>query len=278
MISLIQTLPIGNALRVFLNPPAGASQWKLLRNTVNTFTGHNDPAAAVVLDTESLRQVLDRSGLANGTTYYYKPYSLTGAVWTGHDSVAAVPEASLLDASIDALSIVRERIEMGMQAEITAGRLKHNYNRIPVLTAPPLFEDTRWPVITVHLDDDSPAEHGIGMELVPDQSDGDDVTEFEGYLSSVRLNIVAWSLNPDERAILRKALKRVVLGNAQVFDDAGMTNIVTAFTDTEDFQSFSAPVYQSLCRLSCLAPSAVSGSIGTIDEVDVEINVDLAPA
>lgn len=270
MISLIQSLPIGNALRVHLQRIAGATRWKLLRKIADTFTGHDDGAATVVLDTTDDLVVLDRSGLANGTTYYYKPYALIGSDWVGYTSVGAIPVASLEDASSDVLSLVRERLEMGMQAEISAGRLTHPYNRMPVFTAPPLYEETKWPVITVHLQDDGPGEFGIGMDIVPDEFDGNDWTEYEGYLSSVQLTVVGWSLNPDERIAIRKAIKRVILGNMPIFDDAGMINVDPRLSDVDDFQSYSAPVYQCMCNLSCLAPSAVRSSVADIAEINVQ--------
>lgn len=275
MISLIQALPIGNALRVHLNPPAGAERWRLLRKLADNFVDQDDPDAVVVLDSQTDRVVLDRDALANGTTYFYRPYSFADGTWQEHDTVAAAPEAVLADASVDVQLLVRERLEMGLQAEIDGDRITHEYNRIPVYTAPPVFEETRWPVVTVHLNNDARGESSLGMHIVPDEFDDaeTDWTEFEGYLSAVNLLVVGWALNPDQRIALRQAIKRVVLGNLPVFDDVGMLNVEAQLSDAEDFASYSAPVYQAVCQISCLAPSAVSAAVDAIDDVTVTAEV-----
>ena len=65
MISLVQILPVGNALRIFITPPVGAEAVRLLRRTADTFTGYNDVGAFLV--SESLDQaVIDTTGLVNG--------------------------------------------------------------------------------------------------------------------------------------------------------------------------------------------------------------------
>lgn len=277
MIALIQTLPIGNALRVHLRPPDGASRWRLLRKPADAFAGHDDPAAHLVLDSDQETVALDRGGLVNGQTYFYRSFALVGGDWVASPSVGAIPQQELEDRSVDVLSLVRERLEMGLQADIDAGRLRHRFGRVPVLTAPPVFEDTAWPVVVVHLQSDAPSVHGLGMVLDPGLADENgDWTDMEGYLSAVNLTIAGWSLNPDERIALRKALKRVLIGNMPVFDDAGMVNIDTQFSDTEDFQSYSAPVYQAVCQFSCLAPSAVNG-LGAVPTITETITTALTP-
>jgi len=275
MITMIQVLPIGNAMRVFLRPPDSSTRWRLLRRTDDAFTGEDDPDAVVVLDSAVDKVVLDRSSLANGTLYYYKPYYLISGAWTESDHMAAAPEATLVDASTDPQELVRERLQLALQAEINSGQLKHEYNRMPVYTAPPAYEDTRWPVVSVHLTSDARGESALGMGIAPDIFDSDDGewTEFEGYFSAVNLMVVAWSLNPDERIALRKAIKRAVLGNLPVFDDAGMLNVEVNFSDAEDFDRYPAPVYQAVCQISCLAPSAVSAQVDEIVDVTVTAEV-----
>jgi hypothetical protein len=54
-----------------------------------------------------------------------------------------------------------------------------------------------------------------------------------------------------------------------VFDDFGMTRIDVQQTNTEDFESYSAPVYQSVSTLTCVAPSAAGGMVSAINEIDV---------
>lgn len=93
---------------------------------------------------------------------------------------------------------------------------------------------------------------------VPDDF-GDDIwTAHEGWLSSVQIQIVGWSLNADERIELRKAIGRIIKANLSLFDHEGMIQIEVSQQDVEDFTSFSAPVYQSMASFSCLAPSHIS--------------------
>ena len=141
--------------------------------------------------------------------------------------------------------------------------------RIAVLTAPPAFDDTYWPVVTVHLGNDASGERGIG-EIVAHDSGPDEsgfITEREGWLSRVSLTIVAWSLNPDERGLLRRAIHALVIGNLPVFEAAGMQQIDLSQDDTEDFTSFDAPVYQTVSTLRCIAPAVVSSESLAIREI-----------
>lgn len=272
MISMIQSVAAGNALRVFLEPPAGARAWRLLRKLADTFTGESDPDAVVVHEGAD-KPVLDLLGLINGTLYYYRPYYFDGAAWSEGETVTGTPAATYVDGSTDALSVVRERLDLGLQVELARSTLVHEDGHISVLTAPPLMQDTRWPVVTVHLVEESPAERGIGEIVGIDEfSDNTGMwSEAEGWLAKVQLSIMGWCLNPDERIDLRKALRRILVTNLPVFDAAGLTELRFSQQDMEDFESFDAPVYQVMCTLDCMAPVRVSSTADAITDVDVTI-------
>jgi hypothetical protein len=216
---------------------------------------------------------LDAEALVNGTTYYYKTYTWNGSVWTAEPTVSVVPNPNFEDIGTDVLSVVRDRLDEGLKVMLAKGLLTHPQGHIQVLTAPPAFEDTAWPVVTVHLMQDSPGERGIGELIGFDEFDSDawEWTGSEGWLSRVQLTIIGWCLNADQRVTLRKALKDIVIGNLPVFDAYGMVQIEFQQSDTEDFQSYAAPVYQVSNTFSCLAPSAVSTTDPAITDVEATI-------
>ena len=271
MIARIQSLAAGNALRIFLEVPAAASKLRLLRKVSDTFAGHDDADAFLVTD-ELAAAPLDTADLLNGTLYYYRAYYLVGGTWEASQSASATPMATYADKGGDVLSLLRDRLDLGLQAEVARAKLVHPDGHIKVLTAPPIYEETTWPLVTVHLQNESPGERGIGEVLATDEFDEEAGTwsEGEGWLAGVQIIVMGWSLNPDERIELRKALRRIVVANLPVFDDAGMIEIQFAQQDTEDFGSFSAPVYQTLCTFSCTAPVLVGAEVAAINDVQVK--------
>lgn len=261
MISFIQPIPIGNALRIFITPVFGAKKWRVLRNASGVFTGYNDAGASIVYEGIE-RVVLDTQALTNGQTYHYGLFWFNGTVWAADGGMAGIPVASFIQTGTDVLTVVRDRLELGLHEVVARGQLHHQQGHVQVLTAPPLFEDTLWPVVTCHLQSDQSAERAVGEQIQPQYFN--DVTGLwgssEGMFTRVQLLVVAWCLNPDERNLLRRAIKGVLIGNLPIFDDAGMFQVDISQTDTEDFQSFGAPVYQSMTTLTCIAPALVSGT------------------
>ncbi len=276
MISLVQSLPAGNAIRLFITPPAGAEAVRVLRRTADTFTGPADAGAFLV--GESLDNVvIDTTALVNGQAYFYKPYALVAGSWVAGAAVSGTPNATYQDASAQVVEVVRERLAAGLLVEVKRGALHHELGKIPVLIASPTFEDTKWPVVTIHVAQDAPEHRWLGEMQQSDwfDPDSDEWIGTEGWLSRVQLNIAGWALNADVRAALRKAIKRIVLANLPVFDEHGMYQVGITQQDVDDFQSYSAPVYQSICQFSCLARSAVTSVDSPI--VDVVVNPPVVP-
>jgi hypothetical protein len=268
MISFIQPIAAGNALRVFLEPPAGAVWCRLLRKGADTFTDQDDPSALLVQEGTDTT-VVDIAYLTNGQTYYYKPFYRVGADWVAGATVFATPQAGYDDGSVDVLSFVRDRLDAGLATELERGALAHPDGHIRVLTAPPLFEDAAFPLVTVHLQSEDPKDRALGELIAADSFDaiGGAWTESEGWLARTQLSIIGWTLNPDERIALRQALRRIVVANLPVFDAAGMVEVELQLQDTEDFASFSAPVYQVMATLTCEAPVIVGSTAGAIKTV-----------
>lgn len=273
-ISLIQSVPVGNALRLFLSPPAAAKSWRVLRRPSDAFSGHDDPGAYVAYEGKE-KAVTDAFGLYNGVEFFYRVYYWTGAEWLASSTAKAVPRPHYSDQSIDVLSIVRDRLDLGLQTYVDAGQLQHPRGHIPVMTAAPSVEEANWPIVTIHLSSDSSSNRAIGEMLQDDMFSANEYEwhSYEGVLSQWQLSIIAWCLNSDERILLRKALKTLLIANFSIFDSFGIVLPALQFSDQEDFVNYGAPVYQAICTFSCVAPSQVDGTDSAIREVSVNLNV-----
>jgi len=266
MISYIQALRSGNAVQVFVVAPETAIKWRVLRRLDDLFTGEDD-VEAVLVDESDDRAIIDVEGLVNGTVYYYKAYYFDGSVWTTSSSVTVTPNAIYQGDEIDVLSILRSRLALGLSVEVARGVLKPKSGSIKVMNAPPRFEDTTFPVVSVHLDSDSASEWATGSNLYFDED-----AESESWLARWQISIIGWSLNPDERIALRRAIKRIIAANYVIFSSKyGMVQIDFDQNDLEDMERYSAPVYQVATRFSCMAPAYVvdmPDAVGLIAEVD----------
>jgi hypothetical protein len=274
MISFAQSLAIGNAVRIVLLPPAGATRWRLLRKTADTFTGQDDPAALVVLDSKQTISAVDRQSLTNTSTYFYRVYYLAGTTWTGSATVPVVVTADYQEVTEDVMTMMLDRLNLGLFVEIQRGKLKHPKGRIPVLGAFPFSAEITWPVVTVHLSSDGSDGRGLGEMLSPDEFDGNDWEVGEGWLSRVRLDIIGWSQNPIERASLRQAIRRVIIANLPVFDSAGIVHIDLSQMDGEDpGGEKNTVIYKSVGSFSCVAPIQIVSKQDEIIDVELTVNV-----
>lgn len=262
-IAFLFPLAAGNAVQIKLNPPAGARAWRLLRKATDTIADQNDPAARRVFEGTS-RTYIDLGQLVNGTTYFYRAFYFDGASWIASPSRSVVPLATFTDESCDVLSLVRDRIDAGMQTYLARGVFKHKLGNLPVLAGTPLLDQVELPLVTVHLVSDAPAERSLGDMAGEDDSDGTTVVSYDGWQSNVQLSIVGWTGSGDVRALMRQAIKALVIANLPIFDSQGMSLIVPTFTDQEDFDSYAAPMFQTLCTLTCVAPSAVGSGVHAI--------------
>lgn len=273
MIRIVQPLPAGNAIRLFLDPPAGAMAWRILKKSTDSFTGPDDESALIVYEGDE-KVVVDASFLQNEVKVFYRPfYGMVGGIWQAGPTADGTPAADYEEHTTDALSFVRERLEAGLQVEVQRGALSSDIGYVQVYTAPPSLErDLRFPLVTVHLENESPAERGIGDDISGDEFDlaADDWLESEGWLSQVQLTIIGWSLNSDERIELRKAIRRVIIANLPVFDAKGMTQITVSAQDVDAVNGeYGAPLYQVMNSFSCLAPVRVGNRVTPINDIEV---------
>lgn len=267
-IAMASALPIGNAIRIALVPPSGTTRTRVLRAEVDSFSGPDDPQAYLAWEGDAPGFV--DATAANDTDYWYKPFHKVGGVWIPADSMPGRATASYVDNSVDALSIVRERMAAGMVIESQRETLIRSEGPIQVLLAPPLYDDTRFPIVTVHLQSGAQGERYLGEVFGGDDKLESGLwVESEGWLERDTIEVIGWCLNPDVRLELRKAIRRIVVGNLAVFDALGLLNVEVSFSDTEDFETYPAAIYQVMCTLTCNAPVTVSGTTDAIDDVTV---------
>lgn len=269
MISIIRPIAVGNALRLFLEPPAGATKWRVLRKGSDTIASFDDPSALLVFEGET-KFFVDAASLPNEVMAFYKPFYWVNGAWVAGQGSSGTPAAIYEDHSTDVVAFLRERLEAGLQVEVQRGNFNTELGYIQVYTAPPSLEQNlMFPCVTVELNDEGRGESGIGEDIGSDEDD----EESEGWLEDVSVSMVAWSLNPLERIELRKALRRLLLANLPVLDDHGIQQVSFRFSDVNAVNGeFGAPVYQVLCNLSCVAPARVSARVSTIQDVVVTLS------
>ena len=275
MISIIRPLPVGNALRVFLEPPTGARICRVLRKAADNFAGPDDTSALRVYEGEG-KSFVDYESLPNDQMAFYRPFYRIGRSndWVEGATASATPRAFLADHSVDAVQLVRDRLEAGLAVECERGTFQTELGYVQVLTAPPTLDTIRLPAVTVQLDNASPGERGIGEDIFGEERDEEGGwADSEGWLEHVSVSIVAWSLNPNERIELRKALRRILLGNLSVFDTEGLQQVSVSFSDFDAVSGeFGAPIYQCLGQFHCIAPARVTGAVGTIEDIEVSVH------
>jgi len=280
MITLIQSLPVGNAARIFIDPPNGSIYWRLLRRTSDAFTGQSDQGAVLVADQSTDNAIVDGCGLTNGTTYFWHDYHWDGSSWIdGGTSKSATPDATYGWAGPDVQEIVRERLALALAVEVARGRLIPQSGLIEVTKAPFMLADgIKFPTVSVHVDRVTPAEFGIGAGIAPGLHDfsvtPDVIDESEGWLEQWSLSIVGVSLNADERATLRESIRRAVIANLGVFASVGITNPTLTQQDAEEFSERNAPLYRTESTFTCLAPTAVTAVEQTITDVTVSATIN----
>lgn len=271
---MIQPIPVGNALRLFLNPPQGAKYWRVLKMGADSFTGPDDLDYALIAYEGEEKVFVDASNLRNEHMAFYKPYyRMQDDSWQAGSTANGTPKATFEEQTTDVLSFVRDRIEAGMLVEVQRGNLIADLGHVQVYTAPPSLEQNlRFPLVTITLENEAPSERAIGENIGGDEFDaiGSDWFESEGWLADVQLCIVGWSLNSDERIELRKAIRRIILANLSVFDSVGMSQINLSMNDVDAINGeySNANLYQVMANFSCVAP--VRTGAGTQSITDLE--------
>ena len=135
MIRFIQPIASGNAIRLLLGPIVGAGKWRVLRKESDDFSGHDDPNAYLVYEGNE-KMVVDHQFLINNQLYYYKAYYWINSAWQASITATGMPSAVYQEASTDVLGLLRDRLDYGFRVEVERGVIVHDYNAVPILTAP----------------------------------------------------------------------------------------------------------------------------------------------
>lgn len=243
-----------------------------MRRMDEAFRDENDPDAVCIYDGCDEKTFLDTHFLTNGKTYFYRLFCKAGETWMVDDTKSAVPECTFTSGGEDPQLILRDRLDYGLAELLKRRQLHHPHGKIPVLTAPPTFDGTTFPVVVVQFTSGASAEYGVGDFLGESLDEDDDEWEIdEGWLSQVQLTVVAWSLNADERIRLRRAIEYLLIANMSVLDASGISQISLQQSDHEDYQSYAVPMYQSVSTISCLAPRYVGHREDRIRHVNLQI-------
>jgi len=277
MISMIQSLAIGNALRIYLTPPAGAEYWRVLRKATDDIANESDPTAHVAYEGDHAL-FIDTQGLKNEIMAFYTPFYKVAGAWVRGASNYGTPVATYQDYSTEVLPVIRDRLEAGLKIEVERGNLVTDLGYIQVLTAPPqLNMNLQFPLVTLTLEDESRDLRGIGEDTMGDiieTGDEEGWIEHQGWLVGVKVGIIGWCLNPDERLELRKAIRRIVVGNLSVFADKGMSlpNLSLVNVDAVNGEYGDSPMYLVTGSYTCIAPVRVGQlATGIITDTNVEV-------
>lgn len=273
MITFLKSAPVGNAVRGLLDVPKGATARKVLRKAQPPFSGHDDAGAVVAWSSRDGTDFVDIQRLKNGSTYFYCPFYLVAGDWVAGDVESVLVSAAISTLGADPLAVVRQRLEDGLRTEVQANRLPHANGVVPCLTAPPAFEGTMFPIVTVHLDSDAIGQRALGEVVTADYQDDDGSwVEAEGYISAVRLRIISWvAQNSDLRILTREAIKKVLTANLPIFASVGMDQVEFSMTDVEDMESYGSPMYQTIITFNCNATFIVSNRVDAVEDVAISV-------
>lgn len=269
-INLAQPISCGNAVRLVLSPSEGEARWRVLRREDEDFTGHDDPAAVLVHDGDD-RFLTDCRLLVNGTTYHYAAYGeVSPGVWSDPVLAAVTPTAAWSDLSIDVQELVRERLDVTLNGMLQRSQIKLTKSSIKVLSIPFYTQGEGLPVVTVLYGNGSSVVRGLGEVVAQDTQVDDAWDGAQGWHAAVTLEITVFSLNADERNVLRRALEAAVAANLSVLEAQGLNMVeVQSVSDTEDTQSMNVPLYQTMLRLGFQHAVVVADEDGLIVDVDV---------
>jgi hypothetical protein len=285
---MVHPLPVGNAMQLVVAAPRGAAVLRVLRRAGGDgFTGPDDasPGVVRVADAPVGASLVDISGLENGTTYTWRVwYKDAAGSWLPASTSGArsgTPQATYRGDDPDPQTLLALRLELGLRVEVQRGRLRPSARtgRVGVVLAPFALADapeSEFPVVSVHVEHDTPEARAIGEVLLPDLHADGAWTETTGWLSRVVVNVVGATRNPDGRAALRRAIKRIVLANLPVFDAMGLSLVEFAQQDAEDLSSLGAPVYFTRGTFSCMVGATVESDVGEIEDVVVTAVQDVA--
>lgn len=259
--------------------PCAARQLRVLRRWDANFPEQpiEDAHTFAVFGGAPQAGVLDWHGLVPGVEHWYADYYWVDGVWQRGEPRAVVPTLQMHPPSLDSLDVIRERTEIGLNALVQAGVLRHPRGQFSVLTAPPVLDDVVFPAVAVHLEQAAPDQHYIGGFFSADVLESGCWRDGEGWRSRYSVMIESWSLNPDERRLLRRAIRDTLAASRDVLELCGIQELDVTLADDEDFQSYNAPLYRTHARLSYLAPDVIWVQTPPIRDLGIQVEIAATP-
>lgn len=278
-------LTFGGGVRLVWTNPADADfdRVRILRKLTNTISGPADPAATVVYEGKGARtneaptswtinpspaiadgqrrDMLDRTGIAWNTTYYYAIFATNAgaSVW----SVAATcsvrtPEISALD-ELDVIGVLIDYLDayMKRQVALNALTLRDGQSIVEIHDAPPLIDTVMLPCVSVHLDYDRPTDFLLGDQPGDRDSLGDPERNRRSTFCEQRLAITGWTENPEIRRGLYRTLKAALTAVREVMERLGVNNLTLTGQYQEDFESYAMPMYMASFQLTGILETSV---------------------
>ncbi len=267
MIAIIDQVVCGGALQLVLQPPDGA---KLYRITRGDSEGELvDENAGTIIYEDTYPAFMDGPGLVNGQTYWYRAFYLIGPSWVASPANSQRPVVNFTDYSADPMGLLRDCLSTGLKEYVRRRILNPASGSIAVLFGMPEVDNANFPLVILHMARDADEKRALG-EVIKDPATG---LEFEGWMSSVTINITVGSENYDERVAMRKAIKAIVIANLAIFQAAGIVTPSLSLSDQDDTTTYSAAIYSVQATFTCLAPSFIGETREVIDDVEVQLTV-----
>jgi len=295
----VRPFTFGGAVRLLWVEPTDATydHVVILRKASPTFSGINDVSATRiysgvgqlareyrsvflpgdVASSNAYRTILDTLIAEWNQTTYYALYAANAAESDVSSAVvlaAVLPPVSTVE-ELDIIGTLLPFIASYLKAQIAVGMLAlpQGMTEIQVIDGPPLIDTIRFPVVSLHLDDDHPTGFAIGDEIGHLDETGDDVVARRGLLSAVTVAVVGVTDNPEIRRALYRSLKACLIAGRQLLEQTGLVNMEVSGRYAEDFANYDMPLYSAelILRGTVSSAASVIPSEQIIRTIDVSI-------
>lgn len=285
----------GSVRLLWINPTDAAYDHVIvLRKSSNSFSGPTDPSATVaykgvgrqasefrsvflpddVASSDLYRTILDDVAGWN-TTVYYAIYASNAAETV--TAAAVVVAAALRPVStfeeLDVIGALIPFIGSYLNEQIATGALKvpNGVTAIDVVDGPPLLDGVQFPIVSLHLDADTPTSFAIGDNIGHLDDDGDNIVARRGFMSTVTIAIVGVTPNPEVRRFLYRSLKAALIAARELLEKHGLMNMEVSGRFTEDFINYDMPLFaaEMILRGAVATSVTVPPAEGIITEIDV---------
>ncbi len=223
------------------------------------------------------RQILDIT--VPNQLYTYAIYASNDDeldVSSGNTGSLTTPDIPLLTEP-NVHNILMQYLDDGLARALASGALRipkkmaDQITKIDVVSNSPRIEHVTWPVVSVHLDDDSAAEYALGdvvdsFDLIAGRG-----LDNIGYISLISFSIGGWAAdNPDVRQSLYRVLKGLLMGARQLLTACGVEKLELSGSHREDFQTYDIPMYSAEFHMKAWVVSRVQHPQGlTADTINV---------